>query len=318
MAEKSLMEGISNDDKLEISMYPRGVPGYTYTPHVSADGTLAWTNNGGLENPDPVNIMGPEGPQGLIEFRIVDELPRPTGDSKVLYLLDLKRNGVDSLYDEYIWVNNKYELVAEGKRTLNNAAQGLIGYYYNTTPVSELNIVNYLDGGEYALIVNTQTNNRPSAINAETNIVLKTYQSADKSAIYQELINFLDNKKYVRVVTQSGSNYEFGEWSLGTSGGIEIGDETPTDSSTVLWIDTNEEAEIFDPNEYYTKSEVNAKIVNTLDGGEAVKAPSVAAVNNAFDTQLNGLKIVSLTQTAYDNLSSKDANTIYFVRSDEV
>lgn len=318
MAEKSLMEGISNDDKLEISMYPRGVPGYTYTPHVSADGTLAWTNNGGLENPDPVNIMGPEGPQGLIEFRIVDELPRPTGDSKVLYLLDLKRNGVDSLYDEYIWVNNKYELVAEGKRTLHGAAQGIIGYYYNTTPVSELNIVNYLDGGEYALIVNTQTNNRPSAINAETNIVLKTYQSADKSAIYQELINFLDNKKYVRVVTQSGSNYEFGEWSLGTSGGIEIGDETPTDSSTVLWIDTNEEAEIFDPNEYYTKSEVNAKIVNTLDGGEAVKAPSVAAVNNAFDTQLNGLKIVSLTQTAYNNLSSKDANTIYFVRSDEV
>lgn len=317
MAEKSLMEGISNDDKLEISMYPRGVPGYTYTPHVSADGTLAWTNNGGLKNPDPVNIMGPEGPQGLIEFKIVDKLP-DTGDKKVLYLLDLKRSSVDSLYDEYIWVNNKYELVAEGKRTLNDAAQGLIGYYYNTTPVSELNIVNYLDGGEYALIVNTQTNNRPSAINAETNIVLKTYQSADKSAIYQELINFLDNKKYVRVVTKSGSNYTFGEWSLGTSGGIEIGDETPTDSSTVLWIDTNEEAEIFDPNEYYTKSEVNAKIVNTLDGGEAVKAPSVAAVNNAFDTQLNGLKIVSLTQTAYNNLSSKDANTIYFVRSDEV
>lgn len=316
MAEKSLMEGISNDDKLEISMYPRGVPGYTYTPHVSADGTLAWTNNGGLENPDPVNIMGPEGPQGLIEFRIVDELP-DVGDQKVLYL-ERSNNDTRNLYKEYIWVSNDYELISEGKRTLNLEAQRLIGYYYNTTPVSELNIVNYLDGGEYALIVNTQTNNRPSAINAETNIVLKTYQSADKSAIYQELINFLDNKKYVRVVTQSGSNYEFGEWSLGTSGGIEIGDETPTDSSTVLWIDTNEEAEIFDPNEYYTKSEVNAKIVNTLDGGEAVKAPSVAAVNNAFDTQLNGLKIVSLTQTAYDNLSSKDANTIYFVRSDEV
>lgn len=316
MAEKSLMEGISNDDKLEISMYPRGVPGYTYTPHVSADGTLAWTNNGGLENPDPVNIMGPEGPQGLIEFRIVDELP-DVGDQKVLYL-ERSNNDTRNLYKEYIWVSNDYELISEGKRTLNLEAQRLIGYYYNTTPVTELNIVNYLDGGEYALIVNTQTNNKPSAINAETNIVLKTYQSADKSAIYQELINFLDNKKYVRVVTQSGSNYEFGEWSLGTSGGIEIGDETPTDSSTVLWIDTNEEAEIFDPNEYYTKSEVNAKIVNTLDGGEAVKAPSVAAVNNAFDTQLNGLKIVSLTQTAYDNLSSKDANTIYFVRSDEV
>lgn len=312
MADKSLMEGISNDDRLEISMYPRGVPGYTYTPHVASDGTLTWTNNGGLDNPTAVNIMGPQGPQGLIEFQIVSSLPE-VGNTKVLYLLDLSRDGVDSLYDEYIWVNNKYELVSEGKRTLNTNAQGLIGYYYNTTPITELNIENYLDGGEYALIVNTETANRPSAITAETNIVLKTYQSADKEALYQELINFLDNKKYVRTITKIDNSYNFGEWTLGTSGGIEIGEETPTDSSTILWIDTNEESEIFDPNDYYTKNEVNAKIVNTLDGGEVVKAPSVAAVNNAFDTQLNGLKIVSLTQTAYDNLTTKDNSTIYFI-----
>lgn len=316
MADKSLMEGFSYDDKLEISMYPRGIPGYTYTPHVSADGTLSWTNNGGLDNPDPVNIMGPEGPQGLIEFKIVDKLPE-TGDQKVLYL-EQSNNDTRNLYKEYIWVNNDYELISEGKRTLSNEAQKLIGYYYNMTPVTELNIDNYLDGGEYALIINTQTKNRPAAINAETNIVLKAYQSANKEAIYQELINFLDNKKYVRTIIKQDDNYTYGEWSLGTSGGIEIGDETPTDSSTVLWIDTNEEAEIFDPNDYYTKSEVNAKIVNTLDGGEVVKAPSVAAVNNAFDTQLNGLKIVSLTQTAYDKLSSKDNTTLYFIVDEEV
>ena len=316
MADKSLMEGFSYDDKLEISMYPRGIPGYTYTPHVSADGTLSWTNNGGLDDPDPVNIMGPEGPQGLIEFRIVDKLPE-TGDQKVLYL-EQSNNDTRNLYKEYIWVNNDYELISEGKRTLSNEAQKLIGYYYNMTPVTELNIDNYLDGGEYALIINTQTKNRPAAVNAETNIVLKAYQSANKEAIYQELINFLDNKKYVRTIIKQDDNYTYGEWSLGTSGGIEIGDETPTDSSTVLWIDTNEEAEIFDPNDYYTKSEVNAKIVNTLDGGEVVKAPSVAAVNSAFDTQLNGLKIVSLTQTAYNNLSSKDNATLYFIVDEEV
>lgn len=316
MADKSLMDGISYDDKLEISMYPRGIPGYTFTPHVAADGTLSWTNNGGLTNPAEVNIMGPEGPQGLIEFRIVDELP-DVGDQKVLYL-ERSDNDTRNLYKEYIWVNNDYELISEGKRTLNLEAQRLIGYYYNTTPVTELNIDNYLDGGEYALIVDAQTSNKPSAITAETNIVLKTYQSADKNAIYQELINFLDNKKYVRTILKSNNVYTYGEWSLGTSGGIEIGEETPTDSSTVLWIDTNEDAEIFDPNDYYTKSEVNAKIVNTLDGGEVIKAPSVAAVNNAFDTQLNGLKIVSLTQTAYNELSTKDNTTLYFVYEEEV
>ena len=38
--------------------------GATFTPSVSADGTLSWTNNKGLVNPEPVNIKGPPGPQG--------------------------------------------------------------------------------------------------------------------------------------------------------------------------------------------------------------------------------------------------------------
>jgi len=38
--------------------------GVTFTPHVSDDGTLSWSNDGGLDNPESVNIMGPEGPEG--------------------------------------------------------------------------------------------------------------------------------------------------------------------------------------------------------------------------------------------------------------
>ena len=38
--------------------------GATFTPSVSADGTLSWSNDGGLPNPDPVNIKGPQGPKG--------------------------------------------------------------------------------------------------------------------------------------------------------------------------------------------------------------------------------------------------------------
>ena len=42
-----------------------------YTPSISSDGVLSWTNNGDLPNPSPVNIKGPKGdtgdigPQGL-------------------------------------------------------------------------------------------------------------------------------------------------------------------------------------------------------------------------------------------------------------
>lgn len=38
--------------------------GATFTPSVSADGTLSWTNDGGLPNPQSVNIKGPQGQTG--------------------------------------------------------------------------------------------------------------------------------------------------------------------------------------------------------------------------------------------------------------
>ena len=41
-----------------------GEDGATFTPSVSSDGTLSWTNDKGLPNPAPVNIKGPRGYDG--------------------------------------------------------------------------------------------------------------------------------------------------------------------------------------------------------------------------------------------------------------
>lgn len=41
-----------------------GKPGVTYTPSVSTDGVISWTNDGGLQNPNPVTITGPAGERG--------------------------------------------------------------------------------------------------------------------------------------------------------------------------------------------------------------------------------------------------------------
>lgn len=41
-----------------------GKDGTTFTPSVSASGDLSWTNDGGKENPETVNIRGPQGPTG--------------------------------------------------------------------------------------------------------------------------------------------------------------------------------------------------------------------------------------------------------------
>ena len=41
-----------------------GENGATFTPSVSADGTLSWTNDKGLDNPPSVNIKGADGEKG--------------------------------------------------------------------------------------------------------------------------------------------------------------------------------------------------------------------------------------------------------------
>lgn len=54
-------------EQLEALRGPQGKVGYIYTPSVSSDGVLSWSNNGELENPAAVNITGPQGeigPQG--------------------------------------------------------------------------------------------------------------------------------------------------------------------------------------------------------------------------------------------------------------
>ena len=42
-----------------------GVDGTTFTPSVSKNGIISWTNDGGKENPAPVNIKGPKGDSGV-------------------------------------------------------------------------------------------------------------------------------------------------------------------------------------------------------------------------------------------------------------
>lgn len=47
------------------SVGPQGSSGATFTPAVSTEGEISWTNNKGLTNPAPVNIRGPKGERGL-------------------------------------------------------------------------------------------------------------------------------------------------------------------------------------------------------------------------------------------------------------
>lgn len=68
--------------------------GIYYTPSVSDEGIISWTNNGGLPNPNPVDIMGPEGPAGE------DGADGQKGDTGPYYTPSVSDNG------DLSWTNN--------------------------------------------------------------------------------------------------------------------------------------------------------------------------------------------------------------------
>lgn len=61
-----------NSKSSETTPGAPGPKGTTYTPSVSADGVISWSNDGGLENPDPVNIKGPKGDDGKTPVKGTD------------------------------------------------------------------------------------------------------------------------------------------------------------------------------------------------------------------------------------------------------
>ena len=58
-------KGNAGEQGVQGEVGPQGATGPYFTPSVSNNGDLSWTNNGGLQNPDTVNIMGPQGEQGI-------------------------------------------------------------------------------------------------------------------------------------------------------------------------------------------------------------------------------------------------------------
>lgn len=64
----------------------QGATGATFTPSVSEDGTLSWTNNDNLPNPEPVNIKGPAGEGNGWQEYSTEEIPVGTWiDGKPIY-----------------------------------------------------------------------------------------------------------------------------------------------------------------------------------------------------------------------------------------
>lgn len=57
-------QGIKGDTGATGPTGPQGPQGVTFTPYVTDDGELGFTNNGGLDNPELKSVKGPKGDRG--------------------------------------------------------------------------------------------------------------------------------------------------------------------------------------------------------------------------------------------------------------
>lgn len=132
-----------------------GQDGTTFIPHVDDNGLLSWTNNGGMENPNPVNIRGPKGEgvemthrtvsiksaSGTIEVTSGREYTRvDLYQNTVLYVSSkgntneqymLLRNHTSSPIDVIINGDKGEQLVGDSEITIQSDGYYEVSYIYN-------------------------------------------------------------------------------------------------------------------------------------------------------------------------------------------
>ena len=82
---------------------------------------------------------GPKGEPGVVKFKVVNELPE-TDTENAIYLLPVTEGAEDNLFDEYIWVNGKWEKIGSAA-----VAVDMSGYVKNTDlvkPYEKAGLVN--------------------------------------------------------------------------------------------------------------------------------------------------------------------------------
>lgn len=127
-------------EKLSQKYNDGGEPGATYTPNVSEDGILSWTNNKGLANPAPINLVA----------LVLDALPEQTKQRTIAIDGKVYQAEEAMTWEEWIaseYSNGAYTLGASG---IVQATSGKLVYFNETTKVWDDHFI--LSGHEYLLL----------------------------------------------------------------------------------------------------------------------------------------------------------------------
>lgn len=80
--------GLENPQTVNITG-PKGDKGTTFVPSVDADGNLSWSNADGIANPETINIKGPKGDKGsdaTVPVATIETLGKVKPDGKTIFI----------------------------------------------------------------------------------------------------------------------------------------------------------------------------------------------------------------------------------------
>ena len=200
--------------QLEEAGGTTGENGATFTPSVSNEGVISWTNDKGLDNPSPVNIKGDKGDPGS---------PGDKGDPG-----SPGENGSDGISITNVTIDSEGNLIvtlSNGKIIDCGRVRGEKGDTGATGNPGEVGATG-ADGVGIVSIVQTTTSTEDDG----NNVITITLSNGETSTF----------------TVQNGSKGSSGETAESGSG-IYVGETEPIDETVVVWINPNGDPDTIEP-----------------------------------------------------------------------
>lgn len=242
-----------------------------------------------------------------ISFLVVQTLPS-TGESNIIYLVPKTTAGTDNVYDEYIYVNNDWELIGDTEVDLSN-------YYTKTQTENKIDEkINALDVTGSSNISASKTIKSWSETDGKVNVTTQDIQIAESQVT--NLTTDLGNKVSKTGDTMTGQLIVTGTASdkpikargvvgISSTGSIEdaLYLQYGNSQSDTVYFGETAGGKIHTNGTKYNGTAANAEKVNNLTVQTAVPANAVftdenVKVNKIDDTNWHRIPVASNTDTS--------------------
>lgn len=240
---------VMTESQDEFKMW-QGLVGAHYTPYVDEEGTISWTNNGGLPNPTPVNIKPDLDSvlqiKGVAEN--VTELPATANFGDVYFV------GEEAPYDAYVFIDGGWlylgvvGVVEDGRGIVSITKTGAVGlvdtytiiYSDNTNPTT-FTVTNGADGTNGVGVPTGGTTGQVLAKVSGTNYDTEWIDVETGGGTVQSVNDVLPDQNGNITLTADDIETDSSQSVQDALDNIvHVGTSAPSDPSVKIWLDTDE------------------------------------------------------------------------------